>query len=383
MRIVLEPLDVLFFRDARAFGAGADHRARSLLPPPPTTLHGALRTFLAWHRGWRPGLPLPPELGSAEDPGPLRVRGPFLGRSVGDRVVTRHPLPADAVVSRGRDGTLRVFPRDPDAPAPGWARSDAEATLPWARVPVGEEWSEEPPAALEAPELTRYLRGEEVQLPSSEVEERGGFGLGLACPEARTGVALEPGRRTVREGHLYTAEFVRLRAGGVLVADVWLDGQPLPVEEGVLQLGGEARVARFRAAPEEDWDLEETQRALAGSRRLRLYLLTAAPFPAGSLPPGLERGEGVLAGRRVRVLAAFVGRPERIGGFDLARGRPRPSRLAVPAGSVYLCELLDGEVDDAVVHALHGRSLFPVGSAEERLGWGQVLVGVAARQMGR
>jgi hypothetical protein len=41
-------------------------------------------------------------------------------------------------------------------------------------------------------------------------------------------------------------------------------------------------------------------------------------------------------------------------------------------------ELLDGVADEAFVRALHGRSLFPTGSAEERLGWGQVLVGVGA-----
>lgn len=369
MRLVMEPLDVLFFRDARAFGAGADHRARTLLPPPPPTFHGALRTFLAWQRGWRPGAPLDPALGSADDPGPLRVRGPFLGRRVGEEVSTRHPFPADAVALSDGAG-LRLAPRCLREAA--GVASDAGRELPWAVAGDGERLAEGPPAALEARELLRYLRGEDVR-PSAG--GRGfGLGLGLARPEARVGVALDRGRRTVREGYLYTAELARLLPGAVLVGDAWLEGGPLP-EEGVLPLGGEGRLVSFRAHPDDDWEVDEAARSADGARRISLYLLSPGPFPAGSWPPGLEGGGGVLAGRRVRVEAACLGRPVRVGGFDLARGRPRPSRWAVPAGSVYRLELLDGGADEALVRALHGRSLFPAGSPEERLGWGQVLVG--------
>lgn len=369
MRLVMEPLDVLFFRDARAFGAGADHRARTLLPPPPTTFHGALRTLLAWRLGWRPGMPFDLTLGSADDPGPLRVRGPFLGRRTGDGFATRHPFPADAVALSDDEG-LRVAPRL--LRDPGWVRSDAGPELPWAAPGAGGTLAEAVPAGLDAGELLGYLRGADVRLGGGD---RGGFGLGLARPEARVGVGLDRSRRTVREGFLYTAEFARLAEGAVLVGDAWLEGEPLPTE-GVFPLGGEGRLVRFRAQPDHDWAVDEVTRAVDGARRVRLYLLSPGPFPGGSWPPGLEGGEGILAARRVRVVAACLGRPVRVGGFDLARGRPRPSRWAVPAGSVYRLDLLDGPADEAFVRALHGASLFPAGSAEERLGWGQVLVGV-------
>ncbi len=373
MRLVMEPLDVLFFRDARAFGAGADHRARALLPPPPTTLHGALRTFLAWQRGWRPGMPLDPALGSADDPGPLRVRGPFLARRVGAEVWTRHPFPADAVaLASGED--LWVAPRQ--VGSEDWVYSDAGRELAWARAGADETLADQAPAALEVGELLRYLRGEKVRLGESG---RRGFGLGLARPEPRVGVALDRLSRTAREGFLYTAEFARLLPEAVLVGDAWLDGGSLP-EKGLLPLGGEGRLVTFCAEADYDWEIGEASRAVSGARHVRLYLLTPAPFPAGSWPPGIEEGgEGILAGRRVRVVAACLGRPVRVSGFDLARGRPRPSRRAVPAGSVYRLELLDGGADEAFVRALHGRSLFPEGSVEERLGWGQVLVGVGPK----
>ncbi len=374
MRIAIEPLDVVMFRDARAFGAGADHRALSLLPPPPTTLHGALRTFLAWGGGWRPGRPLPPSWGSTDDPGPVRVRGPFLGRWHGDGVLTRHPTPLDAVaVERDRGRHLRVR----RITHLDWVRSDAGPRLAWVR---GSGSAAAAPAALEAPDLLRYLRGEEVSVGPSEAP--GGPGLGLAVLEPRVGIGLRRTQRTVGEGLLYTAGFLRLRQDAVLVADVRVGADPLPVHEGVLPLGGEQRLAHFRAVAETDWEVEAAVEAIAGRREVHLYLLTPGPFPSGSLPPGFRDVEGEIAGRRARLVAAFVGRPVRVGGFDLARGRPRPSRLAVPAGSVYHLELSDGPADETFVRTLHGSSLFPAGSAEERLGWGQVLLGTVPGEHG-
>ncbi len=372
MRIAFLPLDVVFFRDARAFGAGADHRAFTLLPPQPTTVHGALRAWLASQRGWRPGSDLPAGLGSAEDPGELRVRGPFLARLDGERAITRHPFPADAAVLGDGDGTLRVLARR--SAAPPWILSDADADA-IALAPPGSGTQEEPPAGLEAPQLLRNLRGEEVVIERETSRRLSGYGLGLAAREPRTGIALDRGTRTAREGLLYTAEYARLADDAALVADVWLGDDDPPIEQGVVALGGERRLAGVRPVEPDDWELGSAIQALVGRRRLRLYLLSAAPFPGGSRPLGLEQGEGVLAGRRVRLVGEFVGRPVRVGGFDLARGRPRPSRWAVPPGSVYRVELLDGPADEELVRTLHGRSLFPEGSVEERIGWGQVLLG--------
>lgn len=368
MRLAIEPLDVLLFRDGRAFGAGADHRARTLLPPPPRTVHGALRTWLAYRAGWRPRAPLPPELGTSDDPGALRIRGPYLGRRTSEGVSTRHPVPEDRLALASGDG-IRLVPPEP---APEWVVGDGP--IAWHRPAPGEMPPEQQPV-LEVSELLAVLTGRTDVIPGG----RGGWGLGLAEPEPRVGIGLARPSRTVEEGLLYTVEFARLARDALLVVDAWLGEDDFPVGEGVLQLGGEGRSARFEQVPAFDWELGAVSEALRGARSVAIYLLTPAPFVSGSLPPGLAGGEGHLAGRRVRSSWAFVGRPVRIGGFDLARagGVPRPSRYAVPPGAVWHVELLDGAADDAFVQTLHGQSLFPRGSAEERLGFGQVLLGVS------
>lgn len=49
-------------------------------------------------------------------------------------------------------------------------------------------------------------------------------------------------------------------------------------------------------------------------------------------------------------------RPAVVGGWDLAAGRPKPTRRAVPAGSVYFFELEDGDVD-ALFDRYFGQSI--------------------------
>ena len=40
-----------------------------------------------------------------------------------------------------------------------------------------------------------------------------------------------------------------------------------------------------------------------------------------------------------------MGKYTSIGGFDVERGRPKPMKRAVPAGSVYYFELLEGDLE--------------------------------------
>ncbi len=44
--LLIEPLDVLLFRDGRPFSAGMDHLAGSVFPPLPSTIAGFIRSRL-------------------------------------------------------------------------------------------------------------------------------------------------------------------------------------------------------------------------------------------------------------------------------------------------------------------------------------------------
>ena len=85
-----------------------------------------------------------------------------------------------------------------------------------------------------------------------------------------------------------------------------------------------------------------------------------------------------LAGLRAKLVAAAVGRPVTVSGWDLIENIPKPSRRLVPAGSVYFVEL-QGEPDLGAVRQWVGALwLQPWASQPEqdrRDGFGLILVG--------
>jgi CRISPR-associated protein Cmr3 len=84
-----------------------------------------------------------------------------------------------------------------------------------------------------------------------------------------------------------------------------------------------------------------------------MLFLTAPGFFGGPLPPGIFP------------IAAAVPGYTAVSGWDLAKGGPKPTRFAAPAGSVYFLE----KPLDSFPHAL--------GSQEDTaLGWGACLTGV-------
>jgi len=66
----------------------------------------------------------------------------------------------------------------------------------------------------------------------------------LFAPENRTGVALDQDKRTAIEKQLYTAQHIRLHDGVSIV--VVLEGNHNLQDNGILQLGGERRLCRYR-----------------------------------------------------------------------------------------------------------------------------------------
>ncbi len=370
--VFFEPQDVWFFRDARAFAAGTDHKARLVFPPPPTTVHGAVRTFVAWtNTSWRPPEPLPPGYGDPDTRAPIRVIGPYPARRGADGcppVTTYHPLPADCVVRRSDDGARLARRRR--LASPDFVRSRAEQFVLW-EPQLGEGESVEKvgkagPVPFET--ISAYLLGEQDLALAED---------GLWAQENRFGIAIDRSTRTVEEGRLYTAEFLRTTDGGGLAALVQISdasiGDQLP-EEGILQLGGESRLAAFRSFDPPDWNKEAVASALEGKARFTVYLATPAPVPPSELLASMsQRWKGLsdLGPRTVAIASAGV---ERTSSFDLLRGTPRRSLLQTNPGTVVVVET-DLPPSSDLVAEIHGETVFVEESEGWWLGLGQVFLG--------
>jgi CRISPR-associated protein Cmr3 len=96
-----------------------------------------------------------------------------------------------------------------------------------------------------------------------------------------------------------------------------------------------------------------------------VVLTTPASFSEGSVPKQLSGA---------RVVAACVGRPEVVSGWDFEKNRPKPARRVCPAGSVFWVEP-EGDVQD-YVNRVWLQSVC-TDEQDQRDGYGIALVGVA------
>lgn len=329
----VDPVDVLFLRGNRVFGAPGSY-GESLLPPWPSVASGALRSLL--HAGDGKVL---------EDPEDFRLTAFHLARQVEGRDEAVYALPADLVVSGTRDDpqVSRLAPRVLDHAIQG--------STPLSMVPVLAEQERSKPLSgfwLNQDGWRAYLAGDlpgpAHLLPTEELWQL----------EIRVGVGLDPHSRRADYGKLFSMQAIAFRPGvGFLTCS---RGRVAPPEQGMLRLGGDGRGAQLRPAV---GDLPQADHAcISRSGRARLVLTTPGLFPDGWRLPGMDAG-GVwsLAGVHARVVAAAVPRAEVVSGWDLRIKQPKAAERAAPTGSVYWLE--DLEASPEMLDKLADHGLWP------------------------
>ncbi|MCS6774831.1 MAG: hypothetical protein NZ693_12090 [Thermoflexales bacterium] len=336
---MLTPVDVWLFRDGKSFDAGSDHFARSVFPPFPTVLQGAIRSHHLRVKGVDLSDPqaIAACVGTATNFGALRLRGPFVARYEDNRWVRYFPTPADAVPAR-KDGW--VVAATPRAAADDDAQTCHDSVLPMLLFPpegtplrkqAEESWMSEDA-------LRDYLAG--CAAPTCSASD-------LFTVEHRYGVGIQPGRNRVADaerGLLYAVAFTRTRENVGLYLEVsGYDGWP---SRGVMRIGGEGHGAYFEQTAPLPWHSAPNPLP----ERFKLCFLTPTYFEAGWRP---DRWDKFFAGH-VQLVTVALRRYEMRGGFDLASRSPKPARRFVPAGSVYYFQSADSARlrDDLVNQAI-------------------------------
>ncbi len=326
----LRPADVLFFRDGRPFETG---RVDSSLPLP-QTLAGALRTHLmsvlgcdfeALGTALRDGQGLDTALAAqGEDLAAIagmRLAGPWL--ACRNEVF----VPTPATLHREKDGKDLYLLAPLGDDLPGWVPDAARRrTRPlWLRQDVRSE-----PAGgfITLAGLHKVLNGE---TPDARALCKADD---LFAVEHRTGIGITPGGTTVETGLIYTAGFLRLQRGVNLRAEVsGLSARLADIlrDTEVLRWGGEGRHVSLRVAT---GGIAWPDAAAREGDGALVVLTTPALLDAG------------WRQRDWQPVAAAVDRPVPISGWDLARRGPKPTRFAVPAGSVFFFDRDDPACPD-------------------------------------
>jgi CRISPR-associated protein Cmr3 len=350
VQVVIRAVDVWLFRDGKPFTAGEDHIAESTFPPSPFTLQGAIRTKVLADKGVNlsefasQGQPHP-EVGFGDNFGNLRLCGPLLMRCKDGKWERLIPIPADVVevalicpscghrnppkterckkcdqkLTRSKAEYGLISPRD----LPFMTNSPEGLQILWAQTPERFEKAE---GWLPESEWANYLQGR----PPRQVVSAGG----LFTFEPRFGIAIDTVKGTTQEAMLYQARFVRLKEETALWAEV--DGVSLK-GEGFLRFGGEGRAAIYQTLSCQELLPPLSQFNFASnSNRFKVVFITPAWFSGGWQPKDGDWSK--IFGASVQLVGAAIPRPLLLGGFDVAKGIPKPMRGFVPAGTVYFFE---------------------------------------------
>jgi CRISPR-associated protein (Cas_Cmr3) len=387
--VLFEPLDVLVNADARGLDDGGTGQPG---PISPVAFAGALRTLILKQAGTQLGDPRGDSaevirakefIGFAGEPPPdgFRFLGPLHRLSESHEVLFPCPRLAvadDTDVRRATQEAKGFWSQN--SLVVGSDRATDGSGLLILNEPAAGRWA---PAGglVTARDLVKYLAGATAGQVFPEAacfgaerrtgHERAASGL-PADHTLHSRSALRP-RQSVGLSGLSSAVYAGLLKDP---ATEWLGGNsPLAA-----RLAGDGHVACLDILSAHDTEqrlgpfislAEQFAEPLEKRSNLLLYLATPAIFDAGWHPPyGHEEG--------VQLVAAAVGRPQLIGGWDMQHGRPKPLYRAVPAGSVYLYEVT--ESGRATALARSWLNLDSVSSFYPTLGFGW---GIPGRWPGR
>lgn len=398
--ILLDPLDVLFFRDGRPFSAAS--RGEGGLPNP-QILAGALTTALLAERGCRfkalqqelqiPGRNFADAVAatcgeSARWIAQIEFRGPWLARvpRLPAKAATASPasplpeilwpVPANLhAPKKGAEGNCRLLqPLGDKTCLPGWkaTRHNQPNRRPlW--IASGDR-TEPASGFLTLRGMTQVLCGKLNEWKTDSAllirsEQLFGF-------DNRTGIGVDFERLSAAESQIYAARFLSLRsnvahpeATGERHYDIQFYGElvlpadaPPDLLAGIqtLAFGGEGRRVALRKAARASFP--EVNVAANSQQRPCLYLTTPGLFAAQPASPYAAEPAWLHA----QIVASAVSGAVAVSGWDLAKGGPKPNRFAAAAGSVYFFDQLPDALPGSLCDA----------ESDRRAGWGHYLKGV-------
>lgn len=344
MKLFIEPNDILMFRDDRPFAGGDDHFARGIFPPSPATIYGALRSHILSHhwsefnkfkndQGQIPDN-VKKEIGTPDKLGSLALCQFTLAKRNGNGIEQFFPMPKDVVKEKGvEDGKPCILML---------INLSSSKTITDLPAGLNNMWNqtEKPMEAasgfLSSKGMEEYLLGK----PPSEMTPM----EKLFVTEERTGIKKSRKTRSVETGRLYSVEYFRLSENIGFAVEVE-NANLLPLS-GILRLGGDNRSARYTRESWTEIPGEQIKNKIAETKRFKLILTTPAIFKNGWLPEWIDpvTMQGKIYGISIKMIAACVGKPVGIGGYDFVKNQPKVMKKAVPAGSVYYFEITEGDV---------------------------------------
>lgn len=385
LKCTLTPVDTWFFREARSHDAVGVGQLDSIFPPPASTVAGALRTLLGdllgvdWQQFQEGKTQHQAMLGDGQNLGAFQLDELRLwvdGQPV-------YPAPQDLLRHQSLQHQAEVtdYHRltigDPLRCDLGYVR------LPEMHAPAGSKPLDNHYITEEG--LKTWLAGGIPEANTLIAQNE------LIAIEPRLGIGRDNTTGTVKEGLLYQTRHLRPTGSKNWHLEVLIGGvdetllSNLPSSSSV-RLGGEGREAAVTFEMLEETPPSSDLSACDSAQGITVLLTSPAHFNSGSdlswCLPGfkpIQNAEGLtthwageLAGVELKLIAAVVPRPLRLGGWDQKERRPKPLASLNAPGGLYYCQKPDGSAPSLQeIQAIQSK----VYGEETAWGYGRLRVG--------
>jgi CRISPR-associated protein Cmr3 len=340
MKIKIDAIDTLFFKDGKPFSMGEETWADGIFPPPPSVIYGAIRTaYFSEH----------PELlklaNSDEDPTKNLIVNE-ISFFYSDEVF--YPIPRDYAKKKNKKENIayRLKPlRNVNLSSSQLANHFLQSE--------NEEVDSVDEAIISKSSLKRYLKGNEDKVSFRKLSE-------FVISEPKVGIGRDNNTHTSEEGKLYRVGLKRLSEkkefekeinAFSLIID--FSGLELP-ENGLIKLGAEGKIARYCITEVDSQTITDDELSKITENTFILYLDTPGLFKNGWKPD--FENNSLLKKMDIEMLNASIGKPISIGGFDMKIKFPKSMKKAVPSGSVYFLKSRTKSFKE-IFNSLNGKSI--------------------------
>jgi CRISPR-associated protein Cmr3 len=368
----IQAVDTLFFRDGKPFTMGEDSVAEGMFPPMPSVLYGALRSAY-----FADNIEELDKANENDDPTEeLVITGVYYlqeniykyiseDKNIPPNISTNskilYPVPLDLANRNGEGVIANTISFSSNSLLNENAYHDI----------VVEGYN----GFLDSDILNNYLSDEKNGYYPVLIDS-------IKTKDIKIGIGRDKQLKSVKEGLLYRTELTRLHEKVNFFAEenktqvaktsilIKSNFQNIATYPDFIRLGGEGKIAKCDEIPIPKIKFDYLTEI---KKYFKLYFLTPAVFTnkfelnkneiSGSIPDfdtfNLETLECEWKGIKLKLLSAFVGKYQTVGGFDIKRGEPKPMQKAIPAGSVYYFEIIDNKkTSKDVISEFHNKSVY-------------------------
>jgi len=313
MRIEINAFDTLFFRDGKPFERGEDTWASGTFPPLPSVFYGALRSAYASQHN----IDITKIDSETQS---LLIKGIYMYYNNS----LFFPMPLDYVELKDEENEVEhlqlikneFFTSKHELPYVSFSNKEVE------QITDG---------LFDSSQMDNYIQGSSLPFEITKHSS-------VISIENKVGIGRENESHIAKDSQIYRVAMRRIenKVGKKLSFIVEYEFES---EEAISQditqffkLGAEGKIISVANYLDEI----EIENPLA-TNYFKLYLMTPAIFNDGNIFD--YNTFFAQKDYSVELLNSVIGKPFRVGGFDMKNGKPKEMKTAVPAGSVYYFEI--------------------------------------------